>query len=126
MDTRIGRLHVPVAWIGMSSMLVVVTLVPILDRVVYPALTDRGIHIPASWRIVFGMAMGFVSVLFGRCIYHYFSVFAVLLRNKTHRRQRNRKHSLVKLRKTAETFSGILKQFLFVGHSSEYEPQKQT
>eukprot|EP00794_Sanderia_malayensis_P007255 gene7255-8063_t len=67
-DTRVGELHVPVAWIGLSSTLIVVILAPILDRTLYPALLKKDIHVPLVWRIAFGMLMALISVVLAGCI----------------------------------------------------------
>lgn len=53
----------PVAWLSLFDVVVVILLLPILDRCIYPALVRRGYNISLFYRILFGMFFSMLSVL---------------------------------------------------------------
>lgn len=54
---------IPVAWLSLFDILVILALLPILDRVIYPCFEKMGRPITVSMRFVLGMVCAFISVL---------------------------------------------------------------
>ncbi|XP_030847964.1 solute carrier family 15 member 4 isoform X2 [Strongylocentrotus purpuratus] len=53
----------PVAWLSLFDVVVVIILLPILDRCIYPCLIRRGYNVSLFYRIFFGMLFSMLSVL---------------------------------------------------------------
>ncbi|XP_063971234.1 solute carrier family 15 member 4-like [Lytechinus pictus] len=62
-STEPSPFNFPVAWLSLFDVVVVILLLPILDRCIYPRLIRRGYNISLFYRILFGMIFSMLSVL---------------------------------------------------------------
>eukprot|EP00057_Strongylocentrotus_purpuratus_P023974 XP_011678448.1 PREDICTED: solute carrier family 15 member 4 [Strongylocentrotus purpuratus] len=63
MKFTISQQTFPVAWLSLFDVVVVIILLPILDRCIYPCLIRRGYNVSLFYRIFFGMLFSMLSVL---------------------------------------------------------------
>ncbi|XP_020917546.1 solute carrier family 15 member 4 [Exaiptasia diaphana] len=55
--STINQFVIPAAWMSLIEIAVVLLLVPLMERIVYPMLTQSNIYVPRLWRVAFGMLL---------------------------------------------------------------------
>lgn len=61
-----GEFIVPAAWMSLIETAIVLLMVPLMERVVYPKCTQYNIYVPRTWRVAFGMLLAAASTGMGR------------------------------------------------------------
>lgn len=61
-----GKFIVPAAWMSLIETAIVLLMVPLMERVVYPKCTQYNIYVPRTWRVAFGMVLAAASTGMGR------------------------------------------------------------
>jgi hypothetical protein len=56
---------IPAAWMSLIETALVLLMVPLMERVVYPTCTQYNIHVPRMWRVVFGLLLAATSTGMG-------------------------------------------------------------
>lgn len=71
MSGRSNEFTIPAAWMSLIEIAVVLLLVPLMERIVYPLCTHFNIHVPRLWRVVFGMLLIAASSGMGKLVYSF-------------------------------------------------------
>jgi len=59
---------VPAAWLSLFNVVFILTLLPLLDRIVYPLLDRRGISPSLRVRMLIGMMFSVMAMLVAGCV----------------------------------------------------------
>jgi len=59
---------VPAVWLSLFNVLFILTLLPLLDRVIYPLLDRRGISPSLRARMLVGMVFSVLAMLVASCV----------------------------------------------------------
>lgn len=62
-----GAITIPAAWPSLCEIVILLILVPVMERGVYPSLARCGVCIPILWRIFLGMLLAAGSAGMGMC-----------------------------------------------------------
>lgn len=55
--STINQFIIPAAWMSLIEIAIVLLLVPLMERIVYPLLAQSNIYLPRLWRVAFGMLL---------------------------------------------------------------------
>ena len=62
-----GAIIIPAAWPSLCEIVILLILVPVMERGVYPGLARCGVCIPILWKVFLGMLLAAGSAGMGRC-----------------------------------------------------------
>jgi len=62
-----GAIIIPAAWPSLCEIVILLILVPVMERGIYPGLAKCGVCIPILWKVFLGMLLAAGSAGMGRC-----------------------------------------------------------
>lgn len=74
-----GGIIFPAAWPSLFEIVILLILVPVMERGVYPGLAKCGITVPMLWKVVIGMLLAAGSAVMGECSVQQFAVVCLFV-----------------------------------------------